>query len=46
MLKEIWFNRGNELFREGKHVDAATYYDKTIELDPKNANSWEAKARP
>jgi tetratricopeptide (TPR) repeat protein len=41
---EDWFNKGQELFRNGSKEEAVKAYDKAIELDPRYGWAWGGKA--
>lgn len=36
----LWYNLGVELEESGRFEDAIASYDKAIELDPRDANTW------
>ena len=39
-LASYWIERGNNLFRLGNYDEAIKAYEKAINIDPKNAESW------
>jgi superkiller protein 3 len=41
---EDWFNKGQELFRNGSKEEAVGAYDKAIELNPRYSMAWGGKA--
>jgi len=41
---EDWFNKGQELFRNGSQEEAIIAYDKAIELNPQYGMAWGGKA--
>ncbi|MDD4652877.1 MAG: tetratricopeptide repeat protein [Methanothrix sp.] len=40
---ENWLSRGNALFNQGKYEDAVEAYDRSLDLDPLNAETWQNK---
>ena len=37
---EVWFNKGVDLYEQGKYEDALECFDKAIELDPDFSDAW------
>jgi tetratricopeptide (TPR) repeat protein len=42
---EIYIRQGDFLYESKRYVDAIPYYDKALELEPKDANAWYKKGR-
>ena len=39
-LAEAWMGKGNVLYDLGKHTEAQSAYEKSLDLDPENAIGW------
>jgi len=40
---ENWLSRGNSLYNQGKYEEAIQAYDKSLDLDPLNPETWQNK---
>ncbi len=38
-----WINKGVSLYNLGKHQEAMVYFDRSIEINPRDANAWNNK---
>ena len=45
ITSEQWINMGQEFMQIDRYKDALNAFNKSIELDPKSANSWDDKGK-